>query len=78
MPGLVPEADAESASTVGGDHAFSSTPSADNTDVQGSARGSHLDSFFEGSSWTREDVMLVLAMFQVAVLIAALVGVYDA
>jgi|GEM_PF-967259 hypothetical protein len=77
MPGLVPEADAESASTVGGDHAFSTT-SADNTDVQGSARGSHLDSFFESSSWTREDVMLVLAMFQVAVLIAALVGVYDA
>jgi len=76
MPGLVPEADAESASTVGGDHAFST--SADNTDVQGSARGSHLDSFFEGSSWTREDVMLVLAMFQVAVLTAALVGVYDA
>lgn len=75
MPGLVPEADAESASTVGGDQAFSST-SAD-TGVQGSTE-SHLDSFFQGSAWTREDVLLVIAMFQAAVLVAALVGIYDA
>ncbi len=75
MPGLVPEADAESGSTVGGDHAFSTT-SAD-TGMQGSTE-SHLDSFFEGSGWTREDVMLVIALLQAAMLVAALAGVYDA
>ena len=77
MPGLVQETEGgESASTTGGDHAFSTT-SADNTGMQGSTE-SHLDSFFEGSSWTREDVMLVIALFQAAVLVAALAGVYDA
>lgn len=75
MPGLVPEADAESASTTGGDQAFST--SATNTGVQGSTE-SHLDSFFEESSWTREDVMLIIALFQFSVLLVTVVGVYDA
>ncbi len=77
MPGLVPEAEAaESASTTGGDQAFSTT-STDNTGVQGSTE-SHLDSFFAESGWTREDVMLLLMLAQAALLLAWFVGVSDA
>lgn len=77
MPGLVQSVEGgENASTTGGDLAFSTT-SANNTGVQGSME-SHLDSFFERSGWTREDVLLVITVFQAVVLVAALAGVYDA
>lgn len=77
MPGLVQETEGgESASTTGGDQAFS-TASADNTGVQGST-GSHFDSFFEESGWTREDVVLLISLFQFSVLLITVVGVYDA
>jgi hypothetical protein len=76
MPGLVPEADAESASTTGGNQAFST--SAANTGVPSESVESHLDSFFEENSWTREDVMLIIALFQFSVLLITVAGVYDA
>ncbi|MCU4716863.1 hypothetical protein [Halapricum hydrolyticum] len=33
---------------------------------------SHLDSFFEGSQWTREDVMVVAASIQIVMWLALL------
>lgn len=78
MPGLVPESEAvEDVSTVGGDHAFSTTSDDGTTGMQGQT-GSHLDSLFQGSGWTREDVMLLLMVLQASLLLLWYVGVSDA
>lgn len=72
MAGLIGDAEGgERASTTGGDHAFSTTDA-------GSSAESHLDSFFAGSGWTREDLMLVLMLVQAGLLLAWYVGVRDA
>lgn len=42
------------------------------TDVSVSGVDSHLDSFFEASNWTREDVMVIAAGIQVATFLALL------
>lgn len=69
MAGLVPEAEGgENADTTGGNTAFTST----------GAGESHLDSFFQGSGWTREDVMLLAVLLQAVILIAWFVEVRDA
>lgn len=75
MAGLIPDADGgENASTHGGDQTFSTTDAAS----QSPPSGSHLDSFFAGSGWTREDVMLLLMLVQASLLLAWYVGVSDA
>ena len=75
MPGLIGEQDGgERASTTGGDNAFTTTDAGS----AGAAGGSHLDSFIDGSGWSREDLMLVLMLFQTTLLIAWYVEVRDA
>ena len=72
MAGLIAEQDGgENASTTGGDQAFSTTG-------VGGPGESHLDSFFQASGWTREDVMLLAVLVQAVILIAWFVEVRDA
>ena len=69
MPGLIGDAEGgENAATSGGNTAFTSD----------GAGQSHLDSFFQGSGWTREDVMLLAVLLQAVLLVAWYVEVRDA
>lgn len=44
-------------------------PYQESTPAAMSGQGSHLDSFFEGSGWTREDAELVLTALSTALLL---------
>jgi hypothetical protein len=50
------------------------TTAADSGGSGGSVE-SHLDSFFEESGWTRDDLILVLLVIQTAVLLSTVVGI---
>lgn len=74
MAGLIADAEGgESASTTGGDHAFSSMSAGSQP-----ASESHLESFFASSGWTREDVMLLAVLLQAVILVAWFAEVRDA
>ncbi len=71
MAGLIGDSEGgERASTTGGNTAFTTTDA-------GTGQ-SHLDSFFQASGWTRDDVMLLAVLLQAVILIAWFVEVRDA
>lgn len=71
MAGLIGDTEGgEVATTTGGNTEFATT------DV--GAGQSHLDSFFQASGWTREDVMLLAVLVQAVILIAWFMEVRDA
>ncbi len=75
MAGLIGDADGgENAPTHGGDQTFSTTDAAS----QSPPAESHLDSFFAGSGWTREDVMLLAVLVQALILMVWFVEVRNA